>query len=158
MERINKLLEARRDNRDNKEIRRAAQNTVNEVVSAVFTDLPDVNILGAQGYTPHFNDGDICEWRFEASIDWVGVDDLYYSPISSDSVQYSELFTREIPHWTEYKSIPEYDNLLTAQALFITLSKEFEILDESNGTWWLFIRDPNEENGFRIESGTFDHD
>lgn len=169
MERINALLAERadpNDNRSRKEITRAAWTVVTPVIQAIFADLPNVNIMAVEGYRPWFNDGDECVWGINVMVDWYGSDDLYHSPChmspygdSETDGEYNALFTRQdVPKYQDYQLQPDYENLKQAAGLLATLSDELKIIDEHNGTWWIFVRDENAENGFRIDSGEFEHD
>lgn len=122
---------------------------------------PPVNIIAAEGYSPYFNDGDPCTWGLESQVEWMG--DSCRSPIGKyveeDEVdeKYKALLLPE-PDYRTRESDPNYAILTKAHDLMETLADEFEILDDNNGTWWLFVRDANEEKGYRMETGDFDHD
>ena len=165
MERIKQLLAERQDNRSYDEIVKAAFATVNPVIKAVFDDMPQVNIICVQAYTPFWCDGDVCKFRISCSVDWFNRDDVYYSPVyfdgyvdEEDKTEYAGLFSKKDPGYEGRKSDPDYDNLMMASSLIITLEDEFKILDRENGTWWVFVRDEEAPNGFSVKSDTFEHD
>jgi len=169
MERIKQLLAERKDNRSKDEIIKAAFVTINPVIKAIFDDMPQVNVISVEGYAPHFNDGDPCVWRLRYSVDWFGRDDVYHTPVhlssygdpeldEEDDSEYAGLFSKRDPGYKKRKDEPDYDNLVEAASLIGTLSGEFEIADQENGTYWVFVRDEEAPNGFSVKSGTFDHD
>ncbi len=168
MKRIEALLAKRQkpaDKRSRDEIVKAAFKTINPVIKAIFADLPQVNVITVVGYTPHFNDGDVCEWGLSASVDWAFRDDIYHAPThfeaygdEKDESKYAALFSKRDPGYQNRDKEPDYANLLKARDLILTLSDEFETADSDNGTWWIFVRDENAKNGFTVESDTFDHD
>ena len=171
MERIKQLLAERKDNRSQEEIVKAAFVTINQVVGTIFDDMPNVNVISAEGHIPNFNDGEPCVWRMSSSVDWLGRDDVYHSPahLSSyndpemneeDTTEFAGLFTKRDPGWKTRKEEPDYTDLSAASDLVDTLSNEFEIInrDADGGTWWVFVRDEEAPNGFSVKSGTFEHD
>lgn len=168
MKRIEALLAKRQkpvDKRKRDEIVKAAFKTINPVIKAIFDDLPQVNVIAVQGYTPHFNDGEPCEWEIGASVDWFCRSEVYYTPIQydeyddkEDKSEYAALFSKRDPGYRTRDKEPDYPNLFKARDLILTLSDEFEIVDSDNGTWWLFVRDNTAKNGFTVKSDTFEHD
>ena len=133
------------------ELRAAAVTSVNKAVMAIFADLSYVNMIAVNGHTPYFNDGDLCEWGMDSQVDWLG--DAYWAP----EEQRTDLTTEKVG-WKVASIHPNHDNLVKARQLLAMFEREFEVLDEANGTWWMFIRDESAENGFRMETGSFDHD
>lgn len=160
MGRIEELLAQREDGRSHDEIKKAAEATIHEVVSAIFDEAP-VNIIAVEGHLPHFNDGDPCIYGIESQVEWMGYS--YYSPIGERTEEdeidekYKALLLPE-PDYKVRESDPNYAILKKGHDLVATLADEFEALDDYNGTWWMFIRDANEEKGYRMETGEFDHD
>lgn len=55
----------------------AAQKNVNEVLSAIFTEMPKLNLIRVQGYTPGFNDGDPCTHSQVVAVDVYDPDYLF---------------------------------------------------------------------------------
>lgn len=175
MKSFQQLVEERCANgtRNNEEIYAATWSVINEVVQAIFNEMPDVNVMAVQGYTPYFNDGDICEWSIATSVDYYNLDDVYYTPVyhfskygdqDEDSLV-SKLFNRVQPllsypeinrmGWEEKQASELVKRLKSAARLLNTLSHEFKIVDQDNGTWWVFIRT---DDGFDMVYDTFDHD
>lgn len=169
MNRINALLAERQkpvDNRGRDEIVKAAFNIINPVIKAIFDDLPQVNVIAVQGYRPWFNDGDECIWSISTSVDWLGREDVYHTPVHLDSYGEDDeegdfdqsLFTKKDPGWQKREKESDFEALNKANQLLATLEEEFEIVDDSNGTYWVFVRDEEAPNGFSVQSDTFEHD
>tara|TARA_S200002703_G_scaffold119163_1_gene104896 strand:+ start:556 stop:1071 length:516 start_codon:yes stop_codon:yes gene_type:complete len=171
MERIKKLLGERKDSRSHEEIVKAAFITINQVVGAIFDDMPNVNVISAEGHVPYFNDGDPCVWKMRCSVDWLGRDNVYHSPVhlssysdpelnGEDTTEFAELFTKRDPGYQKRKEEPDYGDLGAACDLVHTLSDEFEIInrDADGGTWWVFVRDEETPIGFSVKTGEFSHD
>lgn len=134
------------------EVKAAAMAAVHNAVAAIFADLSYVNMIAVDGHTPYFNDGDMCEWGINTQVDWLG--DAYWAPEEERAK-----LTSEVDPGYETRSMhPHHNDLMKALQLLNMFEREFNIMDEANGTWWMFIRHESAENGFRIETGEFEHD
>lgn len=162
MKTITELLRERTDARTGDEIMSAARNEVDGVVQCIFDNLPEVRIIQVVGYAPHFNDGDPCEWGIATAVDYVGVDDCYYSPAHPEKESfkdYANYFNEDpLAPYDEIRGRQSNEVLGNAANLMQTLSKTFKILDNyENGTCWIFTRRQNSKD-YELEIVNFDHD
>lgn len=160
MSKIKNLLDKYKQNHGNRqELIAAARAKVNEAVQTIFDELPFVKIISVSGYTPYFNDGDVCKWSIHVAVDWYGYNrsphGQYLDNCEDDDGEIKLLISEPLPIDNRYNH-PNKPQLKDAADLLECLSKEFEIMDDdANGTWWQFTRDGA---AFKTETETFEHD
>ena len=162
---------------DNSELVKLAMAKIEEVVSAIFDAIPAAVVITVEGFTPHFNDGDICHFRMDSAVNLVGIQNLYHTALYN--IVEDDFCYKDDQEFDEAKDLNEdlakivgNLDLKSALELFDTqekstdfnnaiklmdhLSDEFELLDDDNGTAWTFSR--TEGNNFRMHTEVFDHD
>lgn len=160
---------------DKSELIRQVKSKIEEAVQAIFEENPTVNIIAVEGYTPHFNDGDVCRWGTNCQVDILG--EVYHSELYEEmeriglnnpnkivgleklaDTKYAKLLSRKPLSYRERDKIPNLENLEDAKKLLYSFKKEFEIWDnDSNGTVWMFVRRQN-TNNFETIIDNFEHD
>jgi hypothetical protein len=143
----------------------AAQKNVNEVLSAIFAEMPKLNLIRVQGYTPSFNDGDPCNHSQTVAVDVYDPDCLFESLDEDDEL--CSLMTGEKLDWshcayengqtsrTPLPQDPHHAACIKAREVVDAMDGDFEILFDTNFTLDI-VRDTESEFGFRIDLSDYD--
>ncbi len=150
----------------------AAQKNVNEVLSAIFAEMPKLNLIRVQGHTPGFNDGDPCTHSQIVAVDVYDPDELFSDLHYGDDEEKDEeakslSLSGPLLEWSRYewkdgKAVPNplpddphHAACIKAREVVDALDDDFEILFDTNFTLDI-VRDSESEFGFRIDREDYD--
>lgn len=151
--------------REDADRKQRAQDRFNQILTAAFAEIPALNFIRIQGYTPGFNDGDPCvhtqgvmvdiydpDYLMESVVDYARDDAIVALLTSEKKLDYQErTWNRETGQY-EDNPLPEDAHaaaIVKVGRLLRDIEDDIYLL--FNTDWQLdIVRDNTAEGGFRV--------